>query len=60
MDLKARYVTTEELMHALSIKLNVSMGSYCLTRPPWWDRSCDLGKLSILLLLQYLLFVSDD
>lgn len=43
MDLKARYVTTEELMYALSIKLSVSLESYRHTCPPWWDRSCDLG-----------------
>ena len=45
MDLKARYITTEELMYALSIKMSVALESYKLTCPPWWDRSCDLGLL---------------
>ena len=45
MDLKARYITTEELMYALSIKMSVALESYKLTCPPWWDRSCDVGLL---------------
>jgi SNF2 family DNA or RNA helicase len=45
MDLKARYITTEELMYALSINMNVALESYKLSCPPWWDRSCDLGLL---------------
>jgi len=44
MDLKARYITMEELMYALSDKLSVSLeSSYHPKCPPWWDRSCDLG-----------------
>lgn len=41
-DLKARYVSTEELMYALSVKLSPKLESEqpC---PPWWDRSCDVG-----------------
>jgi SNF2 family DNA or RNA helicase len=45
MDLKARYITTEELMYALNIKMPVALESYKLKCPPWWDRSCDLGLL---------------
>lgn len=45
VDLKARYVTTEELMYALSTKMSSSLESYKQTCPPWWDRSCDLGLL---------------
>eukprot|EP00571_Detonula_confervacea_P013933 CAMPEP_0172304572 /NCGR_PEP_ID=MMETSP1058-20130122/5968_1 /TAXON_ID=83371 /ORGANISM="Detonula confervacea, Strain CCMP 353" /LENGTH=2415 /DNA_ID=CAMNT_0013015859 /DNA_START=210 /DNA_END=7457 /DNA_ORIENTATION=+ len=45
LDLKARFITTEELMYALSIKMSVALESYKLTCPPWWDRSCDLGLL---------------
>jgi SNF2 family DNA or RNA helicase len=45
MDLKARFITTEELMYALSINMNVALESYKLSSPPWWDRSCDLGLL---------------
>jgi len=45
MDLKARYVTTEELMYALSVKMSVALESSKLPCPPWWDRSCDVGLL---------------
>jgi len=45
MDLKARYITTEELIYALSIKMPVALESYKLNCPPWWDRNCDLGLL---------------
>lgn len=45
MDLKARYISTEELMYALSIKMSVALESHKRPCPPWWDRSCDLGLL---------------
>ena len=45
MDLKARFVTTDELMYALSTKMSVQLESYKQSCPPWWDRSCDLGLL---------------
>lgn len=55
LDLKARHVSTEELSHALGIKLLSSnagnnrfktFASVSLqTCAPWWDRSCDLGLL---------------
>ena len=45
VDLKARFVTTDELMYALSTKMSVQLESYKQACPPWWDRSCDLGLL---------------
>jgi len=55
VDLKARHVSIEEIMHALGINLispesgghrfkTIASESF-LTRAPWWDRSCDLGLL---------------
>lgn len=40
LDLKARHVTTEELLHALGTQL-YSSSSHCYA--PWWDWSCDIG-----------------
>jgi hypothetical protein len=45
LDLKARFLTTEEIMYALSTKMSVALESYKIACPPWWDRSCDLGLL---------------
>ena len=53
VDLKARYVSTEELLHALGIRLQsnvhtnqVSFGlSQFSVITPWWDRSYDLALI---------------
>ena len=53
VDLKARYVSTEEILHALGIRLQsnvhttqVSFGfSQFSVIAPWWDRSFDLALI---------------
>ncbi|KAL7487630.1 hypothetical protein ACHAW6_013214 [Cyclotella cf. meneghiniana] len=48
LDLKARHVSTEELMYALGANLMSSgpqsvASEHFLTFAPWWDKSCDIG-----------------
>lgn len=41
MDLKARYVTMEELFLSLNISFPLQSDCSQMDRPPWWDRACD-------------------
>jgi len=41
MDLKARYVTMEELFLSLNMKFPFQSDCSQVDRPPWWDRACD-------------------
>jgi len=43
LDLKARHVTTEELLHALGTRLYSSISESTVSCAPWWDWSCDIG-----------------
>lgn len=43
LDLKARHVTTEELLHALGTRLYSSSSESIVSCAPWWDWSCDIG-----------------
>jgi len=43
LDLKARHVTTEELLHALGTRLYSSSSESTVSCAPWWDWSCDIG-----------------
>ena len=43
LDLKARHVTTEELLHALGSRLTSSSPESVVSCAPWWDWSCDIG-----------------
>ena len=43
LDLKARHVTTEELLHALGTRLYSSSSESVVSCAPWWDWSCDIG-----------------
>lgn len=50
LDLKARFISTEELLYSLGSNL-LSDGSqsvaskHLLTCAPWWDKSCDIGLI---------------
>ena len=41
VDLKARYVTMEELFLSLNMKFPFQSDSSQVDCPPWWDRACD-------------------
>ena len=43
LDLKARHVTTEELLQALGTRLYSSSCESTVQCAPWWDWSCDIG-----------------
>ena len=48
IDLKARYLTTEELSHAIGRRLSHTWKIKQLSRwvpSPWWDRGCDLALI---------------
>jgi hypothetical protein len=48
LDLKARHLSTEELMHALGAHMQPNGIQSLASKPfleyaPWWDKSCDIG-----------------